>query len=442
MNGSPRHGKNTSAAAAGAARPWVLSGADDDALRAWARRLVDHLHAHPDTGVDAFGAALARRDHRLAHRAVIVGATREELLDGLTALADDAPHPALARATATSAAPVTFVYPGQGSQWPGMATELVGAAPVFADAIARCADVFTAESGWSLTEALDTAAAPGTTPRVEVVQPALYAVSAALTELWRSFGVVPDAVVGHSMGDLAAAHAAGSVEIADGARAVAQWSKELMPLVGNGDMASVALSADEIEPRLASWGEDLVLAGVNGPRSVLLAGATDPIVRCVAELTAEGVRAQVIGVAMAAHSPQMDGVVGGLRAALDWFTPDAGSVPFYSSLTGTAVDTRELTAQYWCENFRNRVQFARSVRACADDRPGVFIEVSPHPVLASAVRQTLDAAGAAHPVLPTLLRGQGGLRRFLTAAAEAYTHGVEVDWTAAFPGVEQDQDAA
>ncbi|MFI2620343.1 SDR family NAD(P)-dependent oxidoreductase [Streptomyces sp. NPDC018584] len=416
-----------------------MSGADDSALRAWARRLIDRLETEPALGVDAFGAALARQDRRLPHRAVIVGSTREELLQGLTAVADGSPHPAVARGAAGAVAPVTFVYPGQGSQWPGMAAELVAEAPVFAEAITRCADVFAAESNWSLTEALDTAAV-GATPRVEVVQPALFAVSAALTELWRSFGVRPDAVVGHSMGDLAAAHASESVDIRDGARAVALWSKELMPLVGNGDMASVALSADEIAPRLASWGPDLVLAGVNGPRSVLLAGAREPIARRVAELTAEGVRAQTIGVSMAAHSPQMDDVVDGLRAALDWFTPGAGAVPFYSSLTGGTLDTRELTADYWCENFRNRVQFERSVRACADDRAGVFIEVSPHPVLASAVRQTLDAAGAGHAVLPTLLRGQGGLRRFLTAAAEAYVHGVEVDWTAAFPDAEQAPD--
>ncbi|MGW1375444.1 SDR family NAD(P)-dependent oxidoreductase [Streptomyces sp. NPDC002446] len=436
MNGSPLQDENTSAAAGGAARPWVLSGADAGALRTWARRLLGYLHAHPDTGVDEFGAVLARQDRRLPQRAVIVGSSREELLDGLAAVADDVPHVAVARGTAAAAAPVTFFYPGQGSQWPGMATELVGESPVFADAIARCAEVFAAESGWSLTEALDTAAAAGAPPRVEVVQPALYAVSAALTELWRSFGVEPDAVVGHSMGDLAAAHAAGSVDIQDGARAVALWSRELMPLVGKGDMASVALPADELADRLDSWGPDVVLAGINGPRSVLLAGATDTIGRCVAELTAEGVRAQVIGVSMAAHSPQMDDVVDGVRTALDWFTPGEGTVPFYSSLTGTTLDTRGLTADYWCANFRNRVEFERSVRACADDRAGVFVELSPHPVLAGAVRQTLDAAGVTRPVLPTLQRGQGGLRRFLTAAAEAYTHGVEVDWTAAFPGVE------
>ncbi|MEV7019914.1 SDR family NAD(P)-dependent oxidoreductase, partial [Streptomyces sp. NPDC093991] len=435
MNGSPSQGENTAASAGGAARPWVLSAADDGALRAWARQLLAHLHAHPDTGIDEFGAALAQQDGRLPQRAVIVGSSREELLDGLASVADGHPHVAVTRAAADATAPVTFVYPGQGSQWPGMAKELMGESAVFADAIARCAEVFAAESGWSLTEALDTAAAPGVTPRVEVVQPALYAVSAALTELWRSFGVEPDAVVGHSMGDLTAAHAAKGVALQDGARAVALWSRELMPLVGKGDMASVALPADEIAPRLAAWGPDLVLAGVNGPRSVLLAGATDTIGRCVAELTAEGVRAQVIGVAMAAHSPQMDDVVDAVRAALDWFTPGEGAVPFYSS-TGTVLDTRELTADHWCENFRGRVEFERSVRTCAEDRAGVFVEVSPHPVLAAAVRQTLDAAGAGHAVLPTLQRGQGGMRRFLTAAAQAYTHGVEVDWTAAFPGVE------
>ncbi|MFJ8429543.1 SDR family NAD(P)-dependent oxidoreductase, partial [Streptomyces sp. NPDC094021] len=434
MNASPPQGENISAATGGAARPWVLSAADDGALRTWARRLLEHLHAHPDA--DGLGAALARRDRRLPRRAVIVGSSREELLDGLAAVADDRPHPAVARGTAAAPAPVTFVFPGQGSQWPGMATELLAESPVFADAIERCAQVFAAESGWSLAEALRTAAAPGTVPRVEIVQPALYAVSAALTELWRSFGVEPDAVVGHSMGDLAAAHAAGGVALQDGARAVARWSRELRPLVGKGDMASVELPADLVAPRLAGWGPDLVLAGINGPRSVLLAGAADAIGRCVAELTAEGVRARVIGVSMAAHSPHMDRVTADVRAALDWFTPGAGTVPLYSSLTGTALDTRELTADHWCANFRGRVEFERSVRGCAAERAGVFIELSPHPVLAAAVRQTLDAAGFGHPVLATLQRGQGGLRRFLAAAAEAYTNGVDVDWAAAFPGAE------
>ncbi|MFI1408231.1 SDR family NAD(P)-dependent oxidoreductase, partial [Streptomyces griseofuscus] len=441
MNASPLQGENISAATRGAARPWVLSAADDRALRVWARRLLDHLRAHPESGADGVGAALAHQDRRLPRRAVIVGSSRAEILDGLAAVADDRPHPAVARGTAAAPAPVTFVFPGQGSQWPGMATELLGESAVFADAIERCAQVFAAESGWSLTEALETAAAPGTVPRVEIVQPALYAVSAALTELWRSFGVEPDAVVGHSMGDLAAAHAAGAVTIEDGARAVARWSKELRPLVGKGDMASVELPADLVAPRLADWGPDLVLAGINGPRSVLLAGATDAIERCVAELTAEGVRARTIGVSMAAHSPHMDRVVAGVRAALDWFTPGAGAVPLYSSRTGAVLDTRELTAEHWCANFRGRVEFERSVRDCAAERGGVFLELSPHPVLAAAVRQTLDAAGSGHPVLATLRRGQGGLRRFLAAAADAYTNGVDIDWSAAFPGAGPATDA-
>ncbi|EQD87075.1 erythronolide synthase [Saccharopolyspora erythraea D] len=393
-----------------------------------------HLDRFPDAGVEGVGAALAHDEQADAgpHRAVVVASSTSELLDGLAAVADGRPHASVVRGVARPSAPVVFVFPGQGAQWAGMAGELLGESRVFAAAMDACARAFEPVTDWTLAQVLDS---PEQSRRVEVVQPALFAVQTSLAALWRSFGVTPDAVVGHSIGELAAAHVCGAAGAADAARAAALWSREMIPLVGNGDMAAVALSADEIEPRIARWDDDVVLAGVNGPRSVLLTGSPEPVARRVQELSAEGVRAQVINVSMAAHSAQVDDIAEGMRSALAWFAPGGSEVPFYASLTGGAVDTRELVADYWRRSFRLPVRFDEAIRSALEVGPGTFVEASPHPVLAAALQQTLDAEGSSAAVVPTLQRGQGGMRRFLLAAAQAFTGGVAVDWTAAYDDV-------
>uniref|UniRef100_UPI002FC73427 SDR family NAD(P)-dependent oxidoreductase n=1 Tax=Actinopolyspora erythraea TaxID=414996 RepID=UPI002FC73427 len=338
----------------------------------------------------------------------------------------------MVRGVARSSAPVVFVFPGQGAQWVGMACELLGESKVFADAMDVCARAFEPVTDWTLAQALDSSEL---LRRVEVVQPALFAVQTSLTALWRSFGVTPDAVVGHSIGELAAAHVCGAAGAADAARAAALWSREMIPLVDNGDMAAVALSPEEVTPRIARWDDDVVLAGVNGPRSVLLTGSPEPISRRVRELSDEGVRAQVINVSMAAHSEQVDDIAEGIRSAMSWFAPGDSRVPFYASLTGGALDTRELVGDYWRRNFRLPVRFDEAVRSVLESGPGTFVEASPHPVLAAALQQTIDAEGSSAAVVPTLQRGQGGMRRFLLAAAQAFTGGVSVDWTAAYGDV-------
>nr|AFU81771.1 1-hexene synthase 1' [1-hexene ORF1' expression construct pBbA7c-hexORF1'] len=415
-------------------RPWPLSGCNESALRARARQLRAHLDRFPDAGVEGVGAALAHDEQADAgpHRAVVVASSTSELLDGLAAVADGRPHASVVRGVARPSAPVVFVFPGQGAQWAGMAGELLGESRVFAAAMDACARAFEPVTDWTLAQVLDS---PEQSRRVEVVQPALFAVQTSLAALWRSFGVTPDAVVGHSIGELAAAHVCGAAGAADAARAAALWSREMIPLVGNGDMAAVALSADEIEPRIARWDDDVVLAGVNGPRSVLLTGSPEPVARRVQELSAEGVRAQVINVSMAAHSAQVDDIAEGMRSALAWFAPGGSEVPFYASLTGGAVDTRELVADYWRRSFRLPVRFDEAIRSALEVGPGTFVEASPHPVLAAALQQTLDAEGSSAAVVPTLQRGQGGMRRFLLAAAQAFTGGVAVDWTAAYDDV-------
>ncbi|WP_434739544.1 SDR family NAD(P)-dependent oxidoreductase [Micromonospora sp. SH-82] len=382
----------------------------------------------------AVGAALAReaRAQDGPHRAVVVSSSVTELTAALAALAQGRPHPSVVRGVARPTAPVVFVLPGQGAQWPGMATRLLAESPVFATAMRACERAFDEVTDWSLTEVLNS---PEHLRRVEVVQPALLAVQTSLAALWRSFGVRPDAVLGHSIGELAAAEVCGAVDVEAAARAAALWSREMIPLVGRGDMAAVALPPAEMAARVERWDDDVVAAGVNGPRSVLLTGAPESIAQRVAELTAQGVRAQVVNVSMAAHSAQVDAVAEGMRSALTWFAPGESDVPYYAGLTGGRLDTRELGADHWPRSFRLPVRFDEATRAVLELEPGTFIESSPHPVLAASLQQTLDEVGSSAAIVPTLQRDQGGLRRFLLAVAQAYTGGVAVDWTAAYPGV-------
>ncbi|WP_165497070.1 type I polyketide synthase [Rhodococcus sp. ABRD24] len=382
------------------------------------------------------GAALASADDG-PHRAVVVAASTAELLDGLAAVADGHPHPSVVRGVARPISRVVFVFPGQGSQWPGMGTELISESKVFARSMDECGREFASVADWSLREVLDS---PEQLGRVEVVQPALFAVQSSLAALWASFGIHPDAVVGHSIGEMAGARVCGAIDTVSAARAAALWSRAMIPLVGNGDMAAVSLSSSAIAPRIAAW-NDVELAGVNGPQSILLTGGPEAIERRVAELSAEGVRARVINVSMAAHSTQVDEVADALRSALAWLSPGRSAVPFYASHTGGLLDTRNLDADYWRRSFRLPVQFDEAIRSVLDDEPSTFIEVSPHPVLTAALQQTLDAEQSSAAVIPTLQRGQGGIRRFLLAVAQAFASGMTVDWTAAFRDVTPKPDA-
>ncbi|ANZ15331.1 Erythronolide synthase, modules 1 and 2 [Streptomyces noursei ATCC 11455] len=413
--------------------PWVISASSDSELSAHASSVLQALDSNKDDAtVEGVGAALAAADTTGPYRAVVCGASLAELRNGLSAVAAGRPHPGVVRGSAAGPASVAFVYPGQGAQWPGMTLDLIAESPVYRAAMSECGEAFARIGGVDLEALLREPEGSPLLRQPDLVQPALFAIEASLSRLWASFGVVPDAMVGHSMGDVAAAYTGGGVELADAARVIAEWSGAMMPLVGRGDMASVAMSAEEVERRRRVWADDVVVAGIISPRSVLLAGAPESIARRVAELSAEGIAARIIEVGMAAHGPQAQDVYAPTEAVLGWFAPGSGTVPFYSGLTGDRLDTREMTGRYWADNFRNTIRFDAAVRSCLAQGIDVCVEVSPHPVLIGGVEQTVEATGAAVTTLHTMRRRHGGLRRFLEALAQAYTAGVPVDWTAAF----------
>ncbi|WP_230534978.1 acyltransferase domain-containing protein, partial [Streptomyces griseomycini] len=280
---------------------------------------------------------------------------------------------------------------------------------------------------WSLTAVLrGQDDAPGL-DRVDVVQPASWAMMLALAALWRANGVNPTAVIGHSQGEIAAAVVAGGLSLQDGARVIALRSKALRALSGGGGMASLAIPEQQAEELLTAWPGRISVAAVNGPSSTVVAGQPDALDELLAHCETTGVWARRIPVDYASHSPHVDEIRDTLADALEDLTPRPGRTAFHSTVTGGLLDTGELDGTYWFRNLRSKVRLAEVVRQLATPDT-VFIEVSAHPVLASGITETLDALGHTGAVVATLHRNTGGLDRFIQSAAEAWTHGVTVDW--------------
>ncbi|MGW3297782.1 acyltransferase domain-containing protein, partial [Streptomyces xiamenensis] len=324
--------------------------------------------------------------------------------------------------------PVVFVFPGQGSQWVGMALDLLESSPSFAERMAECDRLLRAAAGWSLFDVLRDEAA---LERVDVVQPVLFAVMVSLAEAWRSVGVTPSAVIGHSQGEIAAACVAGGLSLPDAVRVVVERSRLLVALSGTGGMASALRPADEVRELIAPWEGQVSIAAVNGPSSVVVSGETTALNAFLQRCEESGVRARRIPVDYASHSPQVDVVRDELLAALRDIEPLDAPVPFYSTMEGRWTDTTELGPDYWFRNLREPVGLADAVDTLTEEGFGAFVEVSPHPVLTTAVEETVDGRAV---VVGTLRRDEGGLRRFLTSAGEVWAGGVEVDWESLVTG--------
>ncbi|MDN3356249.1 type I polyketide synthase [Actinomadura sp. DC4] len=406
--------------------PWVLTARSEPALRAQAGRLAASVSAADPADV---GFSLATTRSALAHRAVVIGAGRVGLLRGLDAAASGAEAPCVVRGVAADPGRVAFVFPGQGSQWPGMAAGLLAESPVFRARLAECDAALAPHTGWSLEAVVRGGADAPDLGRVDVVQPALFGVMVALAGLWQSMGVRPGAVAGHSQGEIAAACVAEILSLQDAARVVSLRARALRELAGSGAMASVLAPAGRVAAMLVPGG-DLTVAAVNGPASTVVSGPPDAVAALVAACEADGLRARLIPVDYASHNAQVDSLRESLLAELGEVRPGPGTADLYSSVTGERLDPAELDAAYWFRNLREPVRFEDATRALLADGYGAFVECAPHPVLSSAVADTAeDRPGRAPLVVGSLRRGEGGLERFLTSAAEAFAGGVAVEWS-------------
>jgi polyketide synthase 12 len=413
--------------------PWVVTGHTRRALVDQARQLRDCVHCG-DAEPLSVGWSLMHGREFFAHRAVAVGASREGLLDALNGLIQGAAKAHLFEGVVdeTRSQCTVFVFPGQGSQWPGMARELLSTSPVFAQMFADCETALAPWVDWSLREAVGSpsAAQASMLDRIDVVQPALFAMMVSLAQMWQSWGVKPDAVVGHSQGEIAAAYIAGALTLPDAAKLVALRAKLLRSFAGTGAMASVALSGQAAARKLGSW-PNLAVAAFNGPTATIVSGPRRQLEAFLDECTGQGVRVSHVSVDFAAHSAQMEAIREPLLAALDGIRPQSSNVAFYSTVTGTSVDTATLDGRYWYDNLRQPVRFDLAVKSLFDAGSTVFLENSPHPLLVTAIEDWGRERGDGPAVVvDTLRRDQGGLHRMLSAAARLFTSGVPIAWPA------------
>ncbi|WP_196073298.1 type I polyketide synthase [Nakamurella alba] len=382
-------------------------------------------------GPGPVAAALRRTRSSLPHRAVLLPAAGRteptDLSSRFRALAAGRPdhRTVLGRAATGSTA---FVFPGQGSQWPRMAAGLIAGVPAAARRLAECCDALAPHLDTDL-HALLRDGKP--LERVDLVQPALWAVLVSLAEWWRAAGVLPDLVLGHSQGEIAAATVAGVLDLSDGARVVALRSRALVELAGSGGMLSVRLDPELAAQVAAASGAHL--AAVNGPTSCVLSGSAESLQEAGSRVVADGGRARPIAVDYPSHSPAVDRIRDRVLADLALIRPRPARIPMMSAVTGAPVDGETLDAAYWFTNLRSTVRFDRAVRAALAAGAGRFVESSPHPVLVDAVLDVADAGGVLVSASGTLRRDADPVDELELARATAWVGGTPVAWPVADP---------
>lgn len=417
--------------------PWVLSARSEPALREQAARLRDFVGADASLSATDVAHSLVSTRSLFEHRAVVLGGDRAESLAGLDMVAAGGTSARTVRGvTAGPVGPVAFVFPGQGSQWIGMGRRLYAESDAFARSIDECARALEPWVPWSLVDTVCGGPDAADLDRVEVVQPALFAVMVSLAAVWRSLGVTPDVVIGHSQGEIAAACAAGILTLADGAKIVALRSRMLATVAGQGSMAGILLPEARVRELLERWGQRVVIAAVNGPNSTTVSGEATAVRELVAACEAEGARARLIPSSVPGHSPLMDRFETRLAEELGRITPVPSPVALYSTVTGRRIDAAGLDTAYWFRNLREPVRFQAAMRQMVEDlmreRGGVFVEVSPHPLLAVAIEEIADASAASSVVVGTLRKEDGSAGKVLASLAELHVRGVPVDWAATF----------
>ncbi|MGW5449825.1 type I polyketide synthase, partial [Streptomyces asiaticus] len=415
--------------------PLVVSARSAGSLTGQAGRLAAFIEGADEVPLMRVAGSLLSTRAVLGERAVVVAGSGEEALAGLGALARGEDAPALVTGSAAGGVPgrAVWVFPGQGSQWVGMGRELLDSSPVFSERVGECAAALERWVDWSLVDVLRGDTDAGLLDRVDVVQPASFAVMVGLAAVWASVGVRPDAVVGHSQGEIAAACVSGALSLEDAARVVALRSQAIArELSGRGGMASVALSEDDAAVQLQPWADRVEVAAVNSPSSVVIAGDAGALDEALEALSSKEVRVRRVAVDYASHTRHVEDIRDTLAEALADITAQVPVVPFYSTVTGEWVQSAGiLDGDYWYRNLRNQVRFGPAVVGLLGRGHGVFLEVSAHPVLVQPISEIVDDADVV--VTGSLRRDGGGLRRLLTSMAELFVRGVPVDWATMLP---------
>jgi acyl transferase domain-containing protein len=408
--------------------PWVVSGRSEQALANQAARLLAHIAGDADLNPADVGWSLATTRSVFEHRAVLVGADREALMAGLAGLAGGEPGAGVVVGRAGTAGKTVFVFPGQGAQWLGMGAELYGRFRVFAQAFDEVAAILDGDLRLPLRDVMwgDDAELLDNT---EFAQPALFAIEVALAALLEHWGVVPDAVLGHSVGEITAAYVAGVISLHDAAHIVAWRGRLMAELPAGGVMVALAAGEDEVAPLLTGGVE---ISAVNGPNAVVISGAQAAVGAVAERLARQGRRVHRLAVSHAFHSALMEPMLDQFAQLVAEVTPGQPRIGLVSNVTGQLAAPGYGTARYWAEHVRQPVRFADGVQAAESLGAGVFVEVGPGGGLSAAVEQSLTTQQPVSVV--TMAKDHPEAQSLLTAAGSLFTIGVGLKWDAVLAG--------
>src|SRR5579859_371206 len=414
-----------------------LSARSPEALQALARAWQNFL-ATPESAASlpdvcyTASVRLSHHDHRLA----VTGNSPAQLIESLEAFLRGEARPGLSSGRKLSARrrKLVFVFPGQGSQWFGMGRRLLEQEAVFREVIERCDRAMRPYGDWSLlAELTDTDATRSRLNEIDIIQPALFAIEIALAALWRSWGIEPQAVVGHSLGEIAAAYVAGALSLDDAVKIICHRSRLFKRTIGQGGMAAVELSIEEARRVLVGFEDRVSIAVSNGPTSTVLSGDPAALAAILDQLQRRDIFCRMVKVDFASHSPQMEPLRADLLRALEGLQPQAESVPIYSTVTGQVSHGLEFDTLYWARNMREPVLFSTAVQRLVEDGHDIFLEISPHPILLSAMQQGFHHFGQEGAVLPSLRREEDEHTVLLGSLGTLYTLGYPVDWNRIYP---------
>ncbi|MFI9503596.1 SDR family NAD(P)-dependent oxidoreductase [Nocardia sp. NPDC052566] len=415
-----------------------LSAKTKDALKAYADSYADYLDDPTAPALPAVASTQAQARPHYDHRLAMVCSSTEELRGALRDVARGLSPDVIRSGVKTPAASsVAFVFSGQGPQWWGMARELLNENPVFRETVERVDTELAKHADWSVIEELRRDEADSRIGETFIAQPAVFAVQVGLAALWQSWGITPAAVVGHSIGEVAAACVSGALSFEDAVRVIFHRSRVQQKASGKGKMLAVGLPEAEVEPRVAAYRGRVAIAALNGPESVALAGDPDALEEIERELNAEKIFCRMLQVAVAFHSHHMDPLKDELLSSLDGLTSGEASIPMYSTVTADIAPTGSLDAEYWWRNVREPVRFAPTIDRLIEDQHLAFVELGPHPIHATAITELLEKRRAEGIAVPSLHRKQSDRTTLLTSLAALYVSGFDPSWQTLFDGISE-----
>jgi acyl transferase domain-containing protein/acyl-CoA synthetase (AMP-forming)/AMP-acid ligase II/acyl carrier protein len=412
-----------------------LSARSPEALQALAHSCRDRLAADGAPVFRDFSYSMARRRSHHDYRLTLVAHSRSEAIECLDAYLQGQARLEVSsgRRVPNRRPQVVFVFSGQGPQWFGMGRQLLAREPVFRAALEQCDKHLGQIVNWSLLDELTADEAHSRLEQTEVAQPVLFAIQVGLASLWKAWGVTPDGVIGHSLGEVAAAHVAGALTLADATTIIAHRGHLMQRATGHGRTAAVELSVSEAQQLLKGQEDRVGIAAVNTPGSITISGDGPAVERIVEAAQARNLFAKFLPVPYAFHSPQMEPILPELTDALRDVRPSSGAVPIFSTVTGQVTDGQEYNSAYWARNVRQTVRFADAVFSAIDAGHDVFLEIGPHPILSRYISECLKLRERQGTILASLRCGEEERATLLRSLGALFALGVPLDWSWLYP---------